>query len=77
MNKNSDNLDRMEIKIHPNLYCSLVRIYDRYVEVTGYDKNTTSISFTNFVNQLLIKGMFFYNKPLTKCEETLEKGARK
>ena len=61
--------DRMEINIQPAVYLAVVRMYRRYFEATIVSK--VPMSFPEFFNQLVVRGLLEYDKPLAEIEKQL------
>ena len=63
-------METQKVDIQLTVHDSLIEIYDRYVEqAMGYDK---IMSFEDFFNQMLIRGMLEYSKQLTDLERSLK-----
>ncbi len=59
------------IKIDLSVYRSLVRMYDRYMEVAVTDDKNPIMSFADFVSQLVVRGMIEYGHHLMALEKEL------
>lgn len=50
---------------------SVITIYDRYFQVAITDISNPLVSFEDFVNQLIIRGITEYDKQLAAIEKSL------
>lgn len=64
-------LKDIEIKTQPMVAASAVRLYDRYVEVMMASGTLTTMNFTDFWNQLNVRGQIEYAKQLAPLEAKL------
>ena len=58
------------IDIEPSVHEALVRMYDRYYQMSVTTPGQPDpTSYPNFVNMLMLRGLVEYNKQLIKLEQ--------
>ena len=57
-------------EIQPSVDCALVNMYDRYFQVTMRGRKPI-LSFVDFFNQIIIRGLVAYSEPLEKIEKKI------
>lgn len=63
--------NRTEIDLQPLVMSSVERMYGRYFQVAMTSTDKSILSFDDFVNQLLVRGLVEHNKQLVEIEKKL------
>jgi hypothetical protein len=70
--KMSDNNDYwLDMEIQPAIIASLIRRYNRYCEVDSRQLDHEIMSFKDFVNQIIVRGLQAYEPMIQELEKEL------
>ncbi len=63
----------LDMEIQPCVIASLIRQYNRYAEADSHQIDHEIMSFKDFVNQIIVRGMLAYEPELFAAEELIKK----
>ena len=63
----------LDMEIQPSVIASLIRQYNRYAEADSHQVEHEILSFKDYVNQIIVRGLVAYESELIAIEELIEK----
>lgn len=61
----------IDMEIQPCIIASLIRRYNRYTEADSHQIEHEILSFKDFVNQIIVRGLLAYEPMLQEIEKEL------
>ena len=67
----NEQVNRIEAQLQPSVTAAAVNMYDRYINLAISDPShpCKTMSFSDFLNQLIVRGMCSYNDQLQNMEK--------